>query len=592
MKSQVKLLQCVLKDSGRMCGTSTTRDMNYITRRLSEEGDSFLTITLPTFNKGLLRALDRGYIGSDLFPGFKRGKGGLPCFLSGFLNQIFGKDGTVVPTTYAVTDAIRAVRQITCLFSKYEADCSDERVKSAFVTYAEVDDSLEEPPRKQLDDLYKVTRILRPYFYKVESELWRGLIKPTHGPGAVAERLRYNQKFSSNVWTDRLERVFPAYQYLHVNARDWVQNPTQYLSPEQEPPVRVVSVPKTMKSPRIIAIEPTWTQYVQHGIEALMTDTLYLPQFAELANCFGWLDQEPSRLLAQKACDGDYATIDLSEASDRVHLSLIKTILRDNPFLLECVLACRSERAELPDGTILSLKKFASMGSALCFPFETIVFTSIILLAIACVDPVRSKRRGRPWSSFRVYGDDMIVPVDIVPSLIPLLEAFGLKVNIDKSFWTGKFRESCGADWYDGVDVNYVKVRHPLPERRQHALEILEAIDLHNRFFEKGYEDTCDYLAALSSRLGYGYRAPEGSKVVALYTRDDSCCTTRYNRYLQRVEYKSATSRSVLRDDPLNSYGALRKCLRYEGKDPLNKGHLEHAGRSLHVAINVGWQAL
>lgn len=597
MKSQVKLLQAVLLDVGQQCGTSTSKDYAYILGRVEKEGRSFLTITLPTFGKGLEQALERGYLGSDLFPGFHRGKGGLPRLLSGFLSQIFLDNCCVAPTTSRVIDCVQAVRQITGLYSKLEDQCTRERESRALLSYVEVDASLISISPDILEEYYESTRPLARYLYEVENRLFRGEdFNPHHGPGAVAERLSSNGKYNSNVWTDRLEEVFPAFSTLCVNARDFLNTDVQFLALEQEPPVRVVTVPKTMKAPRIIAVEPTWMQYVQQGILGVMTDTLLTrnsnkeKDFSHYERCFGWTDQEPNRLLARSGCDGSFATIDLSEASDRVSLQIVETILRDHPFLLECVKSCRSTSALLPSGDVIALRKFASMGSAMCFPWESLVFAGCILMAKRICGLMRNNRNSSNLDGFRVFGDDMVVPTNIVPALLQVLEDMHLKVNINKSFWTGMFRESCGSDWYDGFDVKYVKVRHPFPKSRQDGLQILQVIDLHNRLFVRGLYGACKVLELQICNLGYPYYAPVGSTICAMYTWDESRFTTRWNNNLQRIEYKGVKTRVTLRDDPLHSYGALRKCLRYNGDEPLDLKHLERAGRSLHVAINVGWQ--
>jgi hypothetical protein len=52
-----------------------------------------------------------------------------------------------------------------------------------------------------------------------------------------------------------------------------------------------------------------------------------------------------------------------------------------------------------------------------------------------------------------VYGDDIIIPTYAYEHLIQLLTALGFVINRDKSFGTGAFRESCGADYYYGINV-------------------------------------------------------------------------------------------------------------------------------------------
>jgi hypothetical protein len=52
-----------------------------------------------------------------------------------------------------------------------------------------------------------------------------------------------------------------------------------------------------------------------------------------------------------------------------------------------------------------------------------------------------------------VYGDDIIVPAASYELLTRVLKQLGFEVNLDKSFATGPFRESCGADYFLGSQV-------------------------------------------------------------------------------------------------------------------------------------------
>jgi len=54
---------------------------------------------------------------------------------------------------------------------------------------------------------------------------------------------------------------------------------------------------------------------------------------------------------------------------------------------------------------------------------------------------------------FKVYGDDIIVRNGVFTPLLSLLTVCGFRVNPRKTFSTGPFRESCGADWFFGEDV-------------------------------------------------------------------------------------------------------------------------------------------
>jgi len=61
-----------------------------------------------------------------------------------------------------------------------------------------------------------------------------------------------------------------------------------------------------------------------------------------------------------------------------------------------------------------------------------------------------------------VYGDDIIIPVEAVPLFTEVLAYSGFTVNQEKSFSVGPFRESCGSDFFLGVDVRPVFIRREL----------------------------------------------------------------------------------------------------------------------------------
>jgi len=78
-----------------------------------------------------------------------------------------------------------------------------------------------------------------------------------------------------------------------------------------------------------------------------------------------------------------------------------------------------------------------------------------MLFAAAC------RAVGAKTGDFLVYGDDIIVPTSVVDELVKLLGFLGFEVNTEKSFSDPdlRFRESCGLDAYNGVDVTPVYVR-------------------------------------------------------------------------------------------------------------------------------------
>lgn len=592
MKSVVMLWVACLKEAGDQHHVRIDRDLAYAESRIEQEGDQFLTITLPNFEKDLLTAITQGSIGSNLFVGFRR-RGGLPAFLSGFLCHLFNGDGEL--RVDADITVLRTVRQILLLVSKVKCSVAQKRERQALKAYVDTDASLEEIPESLLADFRDASKaLLAPYLAAVESRIWSGDWIPRHSSGALATRESYNSRYSSRTWTERLQAVLPWEHDLAVSPRELIDNLDEFsvLASEQEPPSKVTTVPKTMKGPRIIAEEPVWNQFVQQGVLSVMTETLSESRFRPLADIFSWLDQEPNRELARVgSIDGSFATLDLSEASDRVSLQLVEALLAQHPFLRDVVLASRSQRAKLSSGQTIVLKKFASMGSSLCFPMESMVF--FIIEAIAWAEHegiVPSQLRIRGLPRMRVYGDDLIVPSTVAQNLSQRLESYGLRVNTRKSFTTGPIRESCGADWYHGEDISVFKVRDLLPETDHQSELIASAIDLHNRAYSAGWTGVAaaveESLSKLFRRLP---RAPVGTRIPALWTWDNIMPNAvRHEPRLQRLQYRSFILRQVKPVDPLEGYGAFKKFALPHSVDR-TADHLERDGRSRYAGVHIGW---
>jgi len=127
---------------------------------------------------------------------------------------------------------------------------------------------------------------------------------------------------------------------------------------------------------------------------------------------------------------------------------------------------------------------------------EAMVFLTMILIGIQRSLNTSLNRQDvkRLIGSVRVYGDDLIVPVDHVLSVVQTLELFGARVGLSKSFWTGKFRESCGKEYYDGHDVSIVRVRRLFPTRQQDAAEVGSLVSLRNQLYMSGYWRTVGFL--------------------------------------------------------------------------------------------------
>ncbi len=605
MKSLIKLFTMVLNENGTICHVSTTQDLKRALGRIEHEGISFLTITLANFGKDFERSLDQGFVSPQHFAGFQR-RGGLPLFLRGFLEQVFdSKTGALVDNPPIET--IRCLRQLLLMWAKIEIPCTENRVWKALEGYVNCerdvrryDDWLSQ---NSLDDFRRVCRLLwTEMFTKMDEVIYNGNISPRHGPGATADRLMGNQKWYSRYWTSRLDEVFPHMDYLfHRYGAALADSEVHITEPGAEIPAKVITVPKTLKTPRIIAMEPSSMQFMQQGLHSLIVETL--GEFPAQNRLIGYSSQEPNRALAKEgSITGDLATLDLSEASDRVSNQLVLAMMQDHPWLSKAVQATRSRNADVLGFGVIPLAKFASMGSALCFPIEAMVFCTIVFIGIEKSLGTRLSRGilNSLVGKVRVYGDDIIVPTDYALSVAESLETFGLKVNQSKSFWTGKFRESCGADFYDGEDVTVARVRRNFPQTRKDAAEIESLSSLRNQLYERGYWSIVRWLDTEIEKL-IPYPAvlptsPAVGKVSFLGYQTD-----RIDPFLQRPMVKGVRMVARLPRNEIDGYDALNKWFRTQDRkpedldrfgyenNPLSSDHLLRSGRPASSDIKYGW---
>jgi len=618
----------MLEETSMRCGTSTTRDLKTITSRIEHEGISFLTISLAKFGKDFTKSLDDGFVGNTAFAGFQR-RGALPQLFGGLLSRVFDpKCGLLIDSPDI--EAIRCIRQLTLMWAKIKPDSSPglekiqlspNRVKAAYVKWIESEkdvrraDSLLFSEERRVEDFQRIGNLLwSEFFSSIDNRLYHEMLSPKHGPGATADKLRGNAKYVLRRWTGRLEEMFPHWEYLIPNPSSPVQlqwlDDVQILEPRDEIPVRVISVPKTLDSPRIIAIEPTAVQYMQQAVLAMMMQEI--PRFYQTREFMQFVSQEPNQWLAREgSITGDLATLDLSEASDRVSNQHVRLLVGKHRWLNKALDATRSRKADVPGYGVKRLAKFASMGSALCFPMESIVFVTVIFYGIeqALGRRITDHDVRSMIGRVRVYGDDIIVPVDYVQSVMQALEAFGFVVNGNKSYWNGKFRESCGEDFYDGQPVKVVRLRYLLPVNRRHVRELVSAVSLRNQLFGAGWYRTSAWLDEVIGRIiPFPYVEPTSP----LLGRHG----TAYDLFNQEISHDANLHRPLVRGvkivpkkpvSKLDSYGALMKWFLsispseeipaflpwWEAEMlPLDKDHLERAGRARSVRIKTGWDTL
>lgn len=608
MKSNVSdclgLVECIYRDATSLCSddVSDFRDLKTIRSRVKDEGLSFLTITLPDFARDFEQALAFGQVGSKHFLRFRKRRA-IPHFLQGMLSHIFNVEtGRIYDqnshNASDVSSIVRCVRQICLALKKVELDCSPKRTAASLENFVSVEHSFE---------MFSLPREEREDFLRVSSVLWGSMLRdlrvdellPRHGPGATADRISGNRKYEWRSWHERLEPYFPisGFGYPVVEDNERVFKDVSFLSAEEELPVRVTLVPKTLKGPRIIAIEPCCMQYTQQGIR----DALYriIESHWITKGLINFSDQSVNQSLALKSSkDGLLATVDLSDASDRVPRDLALEMFHSNPCIRDAIDACRSTHALLPDGSIIGpLKKFASMGSALCFPIESMYFYTVCVVGLlrAMHLPVTNTNVYSVRTLVHVYGDDITIPTTYADTILDYLQKYNCKVNTSKTFFSGKFRESCGVDAYDGCDVTPTYIRRLRPENRRQSTRIISWVSTANAFYKRGCWRTAQYMFdRVEQIIGSLPYVSEDSEAIGRVSFLGYRTLHRWNARYMRFEVKAYVPKPVYRTDKLGGYGALMKSfLKLEELKDLqasrDANHLEHSELSGEVAIQRRW---
>lgn len=203
---------------------------------------------------------------------------------------------------------------------------------------------------------------------------------------------------------------------------------------------RFTTVSKDSTKDRGIAVEPSINLFFQLGYGRILRKRLSLAGI-NLAK-----GQDIHRRVAREASISGYlCTLDLSNASDTICSNLVKLLLPADWF---AILNDLRSKKTLFKGRWHLLEKFSSMGNGFTFELETLIFLSLAL----ALDEVAGHKLV-PGVNVFVYGDDIILPTECSKAVIAALSFFGLTINKSKSFVDGPFRESCGGDYFLGVDV-------------------------------------------------------------------------------------------------------------------------------------------
>ncbi|DAD49859.1 RNA-directed RNA polymerase [ssRNA phage AVE017] len=206
------------------------------------------------------------------------------------------------------------------------------------------------------------------------------------------------------------------------------------------------TVPKNNEIDRAACKEPDVNMYLQKGAGAFIRRRL---RTVGIDLNDQSLNQELARL---GSIDGSLATLDMSSASDSISTYLVLQLLPQDMFdYLDLI----RSKFSLVDGKIRRWNLFSTMGNGFTFELESLIFWALSKAVVTHLGLT---------GNIGIYGDDIIVPVDAAPLLLEVLRVVGFIPNKDKSFYSGYFRESCGAFYYKGVDVKPFYIKRPIDD--------------------------------------------------------------------------------------------------------------------------------
>jgi len=288
---------------------------------------------------------------------------------------------------------------------------------------------------------------------------------------------------------------------------------------------RLSYVPKRNDISRIICVEPTLNMFLQLGYGKTIEDLILKNYGINLST-----QPEINRELAQiHSTDGKLSTIDLRSASDSISLKMLKEFLPSH--IYGTLAGLRSKSTELPNKEQLELNMVSTMGNGFTFPLQTLIFSAVVSsvyrLNSRRLRKTRRGKYGRIYGNFGVFGDDIICCTDLSAQVIRLLNILGFRINEDKTFTEGLFRESCGGDFYDGYPVRGVYIKS------------LASMQSRYVAFNRLMDWSAKHCVPLPNTLHALYRTVQKTKV-PLFENDDAGLRVPLSMHLRRTITKKS----------------------------------------------------
>lgn len=416
----------------------------------------------------------------------------------------------------------------------------------------------------------KVLQVSRLLFNMVLDRCdWTNIV-PSHGPGAIADGKRGIGKWRAidSCCTRLCDKFYPISEWFVPTPDLFDYKSARYSNGA----CKLAIVPKDKRGPRVICTQPSGLMWIQKGQQRLVEGVIEsspllrsrrLYRGTTIGSSIKFDNQEQNGSLAlESSRTREFSTIDLKDASDLVSAGLVRFLCnKRNAQYLFC---SRSSHVKIAD-ELVKLHMFAPMGSAMCFPVESLVFWCIATAATLVLGGVTYKflqqtRSPYKWltnnlSEVFVFGDDMLVRREVTSYVCERLMGVGFIPNTRKTFCEGFYRESCGVDAYRGERLDIARLQRPSLTSMSDAYA---TIDLSNRLRSYGMINTAEWLEIqINSFLGFNlavgnygqslYRRswPDGANAssLALSHNIRFNCRIRFNTRYQRWDAMSVIVR-------------------------------------------------
>ena len=372
------------------------------------------------------------------------------------------------------------------------------------------------------------------------------------GPGASTSQSSRRGDASYKFGAQRPQSSYNAEALVHALKR---AHPLWSFDHEVVRGSRLVTVPKNAKTDRVICIEPDLNMYVQKGIGAVIRRRLNRwGLLLKPDRSIGQLDAQEynARLALEGSATGRLATVDLSAASDSIHMEVVRSLLP--PDWVGAIEQSRSPQCVLPSGELHLLRKVSSMGNGFTFELETLIFYALCQAVIELFSRPGMDRR------CQVFGDDIVIATELVGPLEDVLAFYGFELNRKKTFASGPFRESCGKHYFNGVDVTpfYIRDRIDTIPRRYWAANTIRRYARLSWGLDARWKSCYDSIVAAIPPK-YRVQIPDGQGDGGLIADWDEVRPSRSERHWDAWSYTDFVPRK--RDFSTDGTGTLLKCL-------------------------------